>query len=565
MPVDPTSLRSVQDHNDRVTDGVKVLSKKLGGTDARSYDQIVSSAKAWTQNVHELKKSIESQQQVGSAMRESARIEYEQHRESFREKYHFIIERLQHDVKFYFHSLQEFVEPPQDFAKPKTWEHYTYEMELEMRRIEKAVQEQHAVSSSALLDPLVSLLNYRDALVSILLNGLLFQKAVLDWDLKTQRQYADGPMVQMFERVVNIYSKTEMVPDKLYSDVPSMFALGPFSYDKAKAEQKGQGGAAELSPLQSRLLTMLREMQLLHRGIRNLKFGEEVNIPEKDRPGGKTVPTHELRAEVTRWFNQAMRLEHELQQIKASKHTPGDMMVQQLNMKLEERENQSKQLVSRMHKLEHEIQALKNELAVSRREKAELAERSAKMAKENLPVLERLEKMWAKSRDAVDVLTADAELLSSMFREQVQENKNNIESREGIASELLKVQKQLKSERLKNQFKEDELQKKETLYLRTMAAHKHIHESYMDQKAQITAIEDQMRQKEAEWHEMADVVAGRDRQIAEYQEDLRRAHQRIDELEQHKKMCAEEFRRVTGKTFNMLLEQFNANQMMMRD
>eukprot|EP00971_Amphidinium_carterae_P033781 665520-Amphidinium_carterae.1 len=124
-------------------------------------------------------------------------------------------------------------------------------------------------------------------------------------------------------------------------------------------------------------------------------------------------------------------------------------------LKCQERENQNKQLITKMHKLEHEMQALKNELAVSRREKTELAERSAKMAKENLPVLERLEKLWAKSRDAVDALTADAELLSSMFREQVQENKNNIESRDGISQELSKVQKQLKSERLKNQFKEE--------------------------------------------------------------------------------------------------------------
>eukprot|EP00971_Amphidinium_carterae_P019156 376960-Amphidinium_carterae.1 len=37
-------------------------------------------------------------------------------------------------------------------------------------------------------------------------------QAVLDWDLKSQRQYADGPMVQMVEHVVNIFSKTQTVP-----------------------------------------------------------------------------------------------------------------------------------------------------------------------------------------------------------------------------------------------------------------------------------------------------------------------------------------------------------------
>ena len=46
MPVDPAKLRAVQDHNDRVIDALKVLSKKLGALDAGSYDEICVSAKA---------------------------------------------------------------------------------------------------------------------------------------------------------------------------------------------------------------------------------------------------------------------------------------------------------------------------------------------------------------------------------------------------------------------------------------------------------------------------------------------------------------------------------------
>ena len=114
--------------------------------------------------------------------------------------------RLKADVKFFFHSLQEFVEPPQDFARPRTWEHFAYEMEMEMRRLEKSVQEPHLLSGNAILDPLVNMINYRDALMATLLNGLLFQKAVLDWDLKSERQYADGPMVLMLRKAHMIVS-----------------------------------------------------------------------------------------------------------------------------------------------------------------------------------------------------------------------------------------------------------------------------------------------------------------------------------------------------------------------
>merc|ERR1712136_585460 len=79
----------------------------------------------------------------------------------------------------------------------------------------------------------------------------------------------------------------------------------------------------------------------------------------------------------------------------------------------------------------------------------ELAERNAKMMKENLPVLERLDKLLGKSREAVDVLTADAELLSSMFRQQVSDNQDNIQSKEDMHKEVLRLNKQLKSERMR--------------------------------------------------------------------------------------------------------------------
>ena len=37
---------------------------------------------------------------------------------------------------------------------------------------------------------------------------------MLDWDLKSERAYADGPTVAMSELAVNIFSKTESLPYK---------------------------------------------------------------------------------------------------------------------------------------------------------------------------------------------------------------------------------------------------------------------------------------------------------------------------------------------------------------
>lgn len=553
MPIEPAHMRRVIDQNDEVTNGVRTMTDKLGSLDPRSYEETSSNVKNWTKNVHGLKSSLEDQQSLSKAMRESARIDDEQHGESFRDKFQFLIDRLKADVRYFYQKLQDFIDLPQDFTKQKTWDHYIHDMEMSMKKVVTATLGDNMIAG---LDTVVSLLNMRDAIVATLLNAALFQKAVLDWDLKSQRLYADKPMVDMSELVVNLYSKNETVPAKLITDVPAMNEAGPFTYDKKRSEEDGI--TSELSPLQSRLLTVLREMQSLDKGLRNMKFGQQVNIPDKHRSTGKNVAADELRGEVTKWFNKAHQYEQELQAIKAQRHTPLELQYEQLSKDKKDQEAAFKKLKTEMHKVEGEVQSLRNELQTTRRERAELAEKNARMQKENVPRLDQMDKLLEKSHKAVNVLTADAVLLSNMFREQVKDNRTNIERHEEISKELTKVQRQLKNERLKNQFKEDELQKKETLYLRTMAARKSIHEHYLEQKAKITEVEEKMRSREADWQEMLKVVQGRDSEIKHLKEDLRRANQRMDELEQQKKMCMKEFKRITGKPCNMLLEQFKA-------
>jgi len=556
MPIDPSQMRKVTDHNEQVTAGIRGMNEKVKTLDPRNYEDTSSTVKKWTQNVHELKGSLEKQQELSKAMRENARIDEEQHGESFRDKFNFLVDRLRDDIRFFYHSLQEFVDLPQDFSRIKTWDHYIHDMEMDVK---KAIPDIRSENMPSALDSIVTLMNFRDAVMSQLFNALLFQKAVLDWDLKSQQSYADKPMVEMSKLVVEVYSKTQSISAKLVTDIPQISDDGPFTYDKTRFDKAEDGMVMELSSLQSRLLTVLRQMQSLDRGLRNMKFGQQVNIPEKNRRDGKVVAADQLRVEVTKWFTKCQKLEQELQANKAQRHAPLEQQVENLKQQVGEKDAANKQLRTQMHKIEGEVQSLKNELQTTRRERTELAEKNARMMKENIPMLNQIEKLNAKSRESVEILTADAELLSNMFREQVKDNRANIEKHEEISKELAKIHKQLKNERLKNQFKEDELQKKETLYLRTMAARKSIHESYLEQKAQITEVEEKMKKRDEDWQEMLKVVQGRDSEIKHLKEELCRTHQRIDELEQQKKMCMTEFKRITGKPWNMLLEQFKAD------
>jgi hypothetical protein len=555
MPIDPGQMRKITDHNEQVTSSIRTMNEKVKSLDPRNYEDTSVSVKKWTQNVHQLKNSLEKQQELSKAMRENARIDEETHGESFKDKFSFLLDRLRDDIRFFFHSLQEFVDIPQDVSRVKTWDHYIHDMEMDVK---KSIPDIRSENMPAALDTIVTLLNFRDNVISHLLNGLLFQKAVLDWDLKSQQSYADKPMVEMSELVVELYSKTQSVSAKLVSEMPRLVQVGTFTYDKTRFDKSEEGMTMELSPLQSRLLTVLRQMQSLDRGLRNMKFGQQVNIPHRHKRDGKMIAADELRGEVTKWFRKCQTLEQELQASKAQRHAPLEQQVENLTAQCRDKDSANKQLVTKLHKIEGEVTNLKNELQTTRRERAELQEKNARMQKENLPILNAIEKLAAKSRESVDILTADAELLSNMFREQVKDNRESVEKHDDISKKVIRIQKELKNEQLKNQFKEDELQKKETLYLRTMAARKSIHEAYLEQKAKITEAEEKMKHREEDWQEMLKVVHGRDSEIKHLKEDLTRAHQRIDELEQQKKMCMTEFKRITGKPVNMLLEQFKA-------
>merc|ERR1719191_2456543 len=110
------------------------MKTKLKSIDPKKYQETSETVKKWTGNVHQLKSSLEQQQGISKAMRESVRIEEEEQSQSFREKYQFMMERLKADIRFFFHHLQEFVDLPQDFTKERSWDHYIHLIETQLKK-----------------------------------------------------------------------------------------------------------------------------------------------------------------------------------------------------------------------------------------------------------------------------------------------------------------------------------------------------------------------------------------------------------------------------------------------
>lgn len=558
MPVDPARMRQIVEWNEKVTEGVRGTSQKIEHLDQRDALAWSQAVRVWAQNTIDLKSSLDEQKGLIRDMRESARIQDQQQSESFHEKYRFLVERLKADIRKLFQSLQNYIDLPPDFARSRTWNDCIYDLEMDLKGISASNVGKDILS----VEPLAMLLNYRDAVVSMLLNGLLFRKAVLDWDLKGGRAYADGPMAEMSELVVNIYSKTESLPAKYRpTALPTVLESGPFTCkrqaDKTdKVEKVDKGAPSSLTPLQSCMLATLRELQVQDMGLRSLAFDEKVHISNKGDPSGKNTAASELQKEMVKWFEKYSQLNLELSSSKGKRHSDLEAEIESLTNKLNEKDEKNKNNVTRIHKLEGDVQSLKYELTSLSREKNHLADQNQRIAKESLPVIDKIGALVSKSREAAERLTQDSCVFSTAFRQQVKENKGILEDRDSIETELAKVNRQLDAEKQKNIGKETELQKKETLYLRTMAARKHIQESYEEQRDRILKVEENIASRENDRQEMLKVAEGRECEIKQLLDDLSRARGRIEELKQQRERCGKEYKSLTGR--NLDFSKFKA-------
>lgn len=540
----------VSERNDKVVEDVRVTSLRLEKLDPRNVAKTSEEAKAWADNVMELKASLDDQKHLAMEMSESAKDPDQEQAEALHEKYRFLVETLKADVRTLFTWLHDYVDLPQDFQRSRTWENCLYDLEMDLKGLS-------AVSSSSnrdllSLEPAAQLLNFRDAIIALMLQSLLFKKAVLDWDLKAERAYADGPTVAMAELAVNIFSKTESLPYKLRpTALPKLSGHGPFTFLKIKEEKGRQPAntAPGLTALQGHLLAVLREMQRMGKGLRNMDFAEKVHISTNET--GENPAAEELAQEMVKWFERCAQLEKELTTNKGEVENLMERQVEELEKTLANKETANKKLVTGIHKLENEKQSLRYELMTLQREKSELTEQNNRIAKESLPVIEKMRALVDRSMEATQRLTKDSLLLSSVFRKQVQETERVLEDRDKIGKDLEKAKRQLQVEKEKNSVKEVELQKVETMYLRTMAARRSIQDSFNEQRDRIVKVEASMAQREVQRQELLRVIEGKDGHIRELEEDLRRARKRIEEMEVQRDSALQEYRRETGRILDM--------------
>lgn len=542
-------------------------------------------------------------QDLSRQLQEATRKEEELLEQQLRERHRFMIDRLLSDVRFFSHAMEEFVELPQEMQAAKPWDKCVKEM------MDEAVKHSHVLAPPSdappSLEPIVTLLNFRDKVLSTMLTGALYRKACLDVDFGTGAGPAPQPGPQagappatghasagaagagagavadpaggvMAEltalakqaRLKSAGGGTSSSDFSKYPlrDLPSAGEAGHFTYDHKKQQHpEGQETAQteeaqEHSLFHNRIGILLEEMSSMDKALRQMKFGRQTKISQT-----LTIPSEELRSEIAKVFDKCSRLEHELQMSKAQRHAALDVQLDGSTRKCDDADREIKKNVRRVMKLESDVTSLKAESTAIRREKLDLAEKYEAIASEHLPVLDKIDRELSKLRESVDQRIADAQMLSQMFKMQVEDNIEICKQRDEKARELVVVNSTLRRERLKNQLKDIELGKKETLHQRTIEAREETHNNYKQGKVRIQEARDRLRKKEEEWERLADEVRKRDDEIARLQGEMHKATMTVDELEQQKKECMKEFQAATGRPYAMLLEQCKAKKKVAED
>jgi len=460
------------------------------------------------------------------------------------EKYRAIITRLRLDIRFFIHSLAEFAEPPET----DEWEPLAAEAERQLQEFAAVAMKERLPSVAAI----VSMLNLRDSLLMAMIDSTLYWQAVLYLELR--RGTPPEGMARLQEQVQIMATKMDKLPE-LYvlPNFPKVTDCGPYTYDKSQ-HALGNDVVSKPSTLPGRCRTLFMEMHSMEKHLRRMKFGASVKwMPEAH------VKSEDLRKEITVLFDKFSKLDHELQTSKAQRHTPWEQRIEQLTAKIQEKEQIHSQLLQKEHKLENELIGLRADHNNVQKELQELKERNQKVTNENLPRLEKIKVLLKETWSEVDSLTADAAMLSAMFRQQVVEYESAVMARDAVSSELSKVQTELREKNTKTMYKEKELQKKETLYQRTVDARHDILKSYQQKKVEIKEVEERHEIQNEVWQKLRDEAEERDERIQDLRLQINTSNKKIDLLEQQKRLYMEEFRKKVGKPCGMLLEQLKRN------
>jgi chromosome segregation ATPase len=173
-----------------------------------------------------------------------------------------------------------------------------------------------------------------------------------------------------------------------------------------------------------------------------------------------------------------------------------------------------------------------------------------------VPTIEKLDELLEKSKSTLGVLERDAQYFSDLFRAKADAIREARAERQKIDDQVLDLHQQVAWETNRIAEMDKLLATKERIILRNITARKVIDDSLQELRAKRSSLKAKADRTYREVHEMRDVIARKEAEVASAKDMLQHHVRRVEELTGQQQYLRKVYTRQTGRPEHRLLEGF---------
>ncbi|CAG9311364.1 unnamed protein product [Blepharisma stoltei] len=438
-----------------------------------------------------------------------------------------VSEKFSNDFKVLINILKNSAHLPKT-CEYKTWDLVLQSVSTEISKLNAASVSQNQEGVHEILCELYDL---KENLTSQIFKSMMHRKIVLWMDLNIlETGYVKGEILDIVQNIVDYKNEHGYIPAKIDYVHPKISQELP---------QINSSPKAKVNFIQT-LTAFTDEFQTMIRMIEN---NFQLNTSKKKSPNAKS-----LRNELEQTHKNQEKLEEEVQNLRIMMRNPDRREWFQMTRDLEEKSMKIEHDSRQIQKINMEKISLESENLHLAQHAKQLEAQLAKINETFLPRLEEAEKIHAELIQEIKNIRQDAELLPGMFRNEAFMKKKIRDEKIITEDKMNQAIEELEKEKQKIKTIIEEKQRKEKIAMQAVAARNLIDKELKEAQAFIVTLQGKITDQSNFEQEMKLEVEKYKKRHDEMQEHIYAQNNRINELEDQKKVLLSQLKESGGRS-----------------
>lgn len=370
----------------------------------------------------------------------------------------------------------------------------------------------------------------RDSLISQALQALLHKKTVLWMDLGIgSEEYVKNEVFEATKRAIDSFAAQGYLSSKIEYSHPRLETGLPAIREPSSASPSSSFTVPDLIHSLLSFSEGFQDMTAM------IEKNFQLSVSKKSNPAVAT-----LRDEIEAAYQRCSRLEEENQSLKTLLRSPDRREWVSLNREVDSLKEELEQANRNIQRLTADKHILATENTTMKKSAEDLGLKLTSLKENVYPKLEEIERLYSEMVTELKSIRQDSELLPVLFRNEAQV-KFTIKAEMIQAQEELKVAEEVKEREVQRAAKlEEERNRKERIALQAIAARNSMESGLKQYQKRVTELEHSIKQTEASYISMKQETERYKTEHGELQAHVFVLNNRINELEEHKKMLLEQ-------------------------